>query len=283
MRLKRLLHSIEQFNVECLPFYISTPASEKELLIQVLGGDGYIWVADEQIVEANPKANFLSYKQMPGGLSQQVIKSEFWRLGHSKNYLCLDSDSFFIRNFYLKDFLTADGIPYTVLHQNKEFFQLAINRGKEQVVKNLTEESNRVKALFKRSGPNFYCAPAPFIWSAEVWRSLDQEFLAPQGKSLWDLVSPQLPETLIYGEALLKYRAIPLITIEPLFRTYHYDWQYLLMRRLGETKSSLSQNYLGIILQSAWDTDFGFDQHKSLPSRLLRKIKRFGRFLQSYI
>jgi hypothetical protein len=283
LRLKRLLNSIKEFNVDRLPFYISTPASERDLLIQVLGEHDYIWVADEQIVEANPRADFLKYKKMPGGLSQQVIKSEFWRLGFSKNYLCLDSDSFFIRNFYLHDFLTADGTPYTVLHQNKEFFQLAINRGKERVVENLTEESNRVKALFGRSGPNFYCAPAPFIWSAEVWRSLDQEFLAPQGKSLWDLVSPQLPETLIYGEALLKYRAIPLIAIEPLFRTYHYDWQYLLMRRLGETKSSLSQNYLGIILQSTWDTDLGLDQHKSLPSRLLRKIKRFGRYLQSYI
>jgi Family of unknown function (DUF6492) len=283
LRLKRLLHSIKQYNVDCLPFYISTPESERELLVQVLGKDGYIWVADEEIVNANPRAELAPYRQMPGGLSQQIIKSEFWRLGFAKNYLCLDSDSFFIRDFHLNDFLSTDGIPYTVIHQNKEFFQLSLNRGKEKVVRDLTEESSRVKAVFGRVGPNFYCAPAPFIWSAEVWRSLDEYFLGPQGKTLWEFISPQLPETLIYGEALLKYRAIPLIAIEPLFRTYHYDWQYYLMRRLGESRLTLEKNYLGIIFQSAWDMDLGLDQHKSLPSRVLRKIKRFGRFLQSYI
>jgi len=101
---------------------------------------------------------------------------------------------------------------------------------------------------------------------------------------MWALISPQLPETLIYGEALLKYRAIPLIAIEPLFRTYHYDWQYFLMRRLGETKTNVAQNYLGIIYQSAWESELTLGQsQKSLLSRLLKRLKRFGRYLQSYL
>jgi hypothetical protein len=28
------------------------------------------------------------------------------------------------------------------------------------------------------------------------------------------------------GEALLYYNSIPLMPIEPLFRCYHYNWQY---------------------------------------------------------
>jgi hypothetical protein len=101
---------------------------------------------------------------------------------------------------------------------------------------------------------------------------------------MWALISPQLPETLIYGEALLKYRAIPLIAIEPLFRTYHYDWQYFLMRRLGETQTNIAQNYLGIIYQSAWESELTLGQsQKSLLSRLLKRLKRFGRYLQSYL
>ncbi|QWE20858.1 DUF6492 family protein [Polynucleobacter sp. AP-Kolm-20A-A1] len=284
LRLKRLLESVQQFNADRLDFYISTPRAEKALLEQVLGTSGYIWVADEDIVASNPGADFAKYQAMPGGLSQQIIKSEFWRLGFAENYLCLDSDCVFIRKFYKADFLANDGVPYTVLHQNKELFQISTNRGQEKVERELRLEAERVKATFDRQGPNFYCAPAPFIWSAKVWQSLDEQYLQPKGISLWDFISPELPETLIYGEALLKYRAIPIIAIEPLFRAYHYDWQYFLMKRLGETEEKLAQNYLGIIYQSAWESELNLGQsQKSAPSRLLKRLKRFGRYLQSYL
>ncbi len=284
LRLTRLLESVNQFNIDRLDFYISTPKADKDLLEKSLGKNGYIWVADEDIVAANPKADLEKYHAMPGGLSQQIIKSEFWRLGFAENYLCLDSDGLFIRDFYKSDFLSSDGVPYTVLHQNKELFQLATDRGHEKVERDLRLEAERVKALFDRKGPNFYCAPAPFIWSARVWWSLDKEYLQPKGISLWDFISPDHPETLIYGETLLRYRAIPVIAIEPLFRTYHYDWQYYLMRRLGETEQKLKQNYLGIIYQSAWQAELNLGgSQKPLFSRALKGVKRFMRCLQSYI
>ncbi|WP_255537508.1 DUF6492 family protein [Polynucleobacter sp. JS-Fieb-80-E5] len=284
LRLKRLLDSISKFNVDHLPFYISTPKADKALLIEVLGQEGYTWVADEDIVAANPKSSFEKYQAMPGGLSQQIVKSEFWRLGLAENYLCLDSDSLFIRDFHQSDFLSLDGVPYTVLHQNKELFQIAANRGQDKVERDLRAEADRVQKLFGRIGPNFYCAPAPFIWSAKVWQSLDTQFLQPQGMSIWDLITSEYPETLIYGEALLKFHAIPLIAIEPLFRIYHYDWQYFLMKRLGETEAKVAKHYMGIIYQSAWESELNFGaSQKSLPSRLLKRIKRFGRYLQSFI
>ena len=283
LRLKRLLASITRFNADGLPFYISTPKADQALLTEIVGQQGYIWVEDEEIVRANPQADFEKYQAMPGGLSQQIIKSEFWRLGLTENYLCLDSDSVFIRPFYRSDFMAVDGNPYTVLHQNKELFQLATDRGHLRVERDLRAEAERVKVLFARSGPNFYCAPAPFIWSAKVWQSLDREYLQPKGMSLWELISPAHPETLIYGEALLNYRAIPLIAIEPLFRTYHYDWHYYLMSRLGETEEKLRQNYLGAIYQSVWESELNLGaSQKSLFSRALKRIKRLRRYLQSY-
>ena len=284
LRLQRLHTSIEKFNEDHLTFYISTPRADKDLLIQMLGNQGdYVWVADEDIVAANPHASFDQYQAMPGGLSQAIVKSEFWRLNLAGNYLCLDSDCIFIRPFFLSDFMSADGIPYTVLHQNKEYFQLSQNRGQSGVQRNLQSEAQRVQTLFGRSGPEFYCAPAPFIWSAKVWESLDQHYLKPKGITLWDLVTPDYPETLIYGEALLKYRAIPLIAIEPLFRVYHYDWQYYLMKRLGETDEKLKLNYLGVLYQSNWESNMNAGGEKSLPSRFLRRAKRFLRYLQSYL
>ncbi|MBU3621195.1 DUF6492 family protein [Polynucleobacter sp. CS-Odin-A6] len=284
LRLKRLLSSVNQYNLDQIPFYISTPRADHDLLISILGNEAYIWIADEEIVTANPRADLKKYKELPGGISQQIVKSEFWRLKISENYVCLDSDCIFIRNFFKNDFLTAEGIPYTVLHQNKEFFQMAANRGHLRVENDLREEARRVQSLFSRVGPSFYCAPAPFIWSARVWESLDLEHLKPLNISIWEFISSQHPETLIYGEALMKYRAIPLVAIEPLFRTYHYDWQYYLMKRQGETVEGLRQNYMGVIYQSSWDGDVDlFPRKKTLPSRMLRRLKRFINYLQSFI
>ena len=96
--------------------------------------------------------------------------------------------------------------------------------------------------------------------------------------------TPLHPESLIYGEALLKYQAIPVLAIEPLFRVYHYDWQYFLMKRLGETEEKTARHYLGVIYQSTWDIGSqASHSNKPLLSRLLRRIKRFVRYLQSYL
>lgn len=284
LRVKRLLESIRKYNIESIPFYISTPQEDRDTLFSLLGeNQGYQWIADEAIVQANPRVPKDIQKTKSGGIAQQVIKSEFWRLGLASNYLCIDSDSIFIRDFGKTDFLASDGFPYAVLHQNKELFQMATNRGHLRVERELRKESETVKVLLGREGPNYYCAPAPFIWSAKVWGSLDREYLEPKGITLWDLIAPEHPESLIYGEALLKYQAIPVRMIEPLFRIYHYDWHYYLFRRLGETQEKLKQNFMGVIYQSAWESELDYGApSKSLPSRILKRSKRFMRYLQSY-
>ena len=285
LRVKRLLATIEKYNADHIPFYISTPQDQYEDLISVLGStQGFLWVSDESIVASNPRAPLGIEKTRSGSLSQQAIKSEFWRLAIAENYVCLDSDCIFIKEFTKADFLAPDGNPYTVIYQNKEFFQLALNRGLDKVAMNLCKEGDRVKALFGRTGPNYYCPCPPFIWSAKVWRSLDEIHLQPQGLTFWDISNDDHPETLLYLEALLNFKAIPLHPIEQLFRIYYYDWQYYLLRRMGETEDKLKRNYLGVIYQSNWDWAMDFRQpRKAIASRMLRIIKRFGRYLQSYI
>lgn len=284
LRLKRLLRSIKQFNVDKIPFYISTPNADRELLVELIGDNGYLWISDEAIIQANPNVTKGIADNKSGSLTQQVIKSEFWRLGLCKNYVCLDSDCIFIKNFFKPDFLASDGNPYTVIYQNKEYFQLAIDRGFTRAPSELISEGNKVKKLFERQGPNYYCPCPPFIWSAKVWMSLDDSFLKPKGITFWDVCTPEHPETLLYLEALLNFKAIPLQPIEQLFRIYYYDWHYYLLRRIGESTDLIKKNYLGVIYQSSWDLslDYGPSQ-KSFFSRALKRVKRFGRYLESFI
>ena len=284
LRLKRLLESIDQFNQDKIPFYISTPQDQHAELIAILDDVNYHWVSDESIVAANSKAPQGIEKTRSGSLSQQAIKSEFWRLGISENYVCLDSDCIFIKSFGRSDFLASDGNPYTVIYQNKEFFQLAANRNYAKVVNNLRVEGDTVKALFGRLGPNYYCPCPPFIWSAKVWRSLDENYLMPRNLSFWDVSTQSHPETLLYLEALLNYRAIPLYPIEQLFRIYYYDWHFFLQRKLGESLQKLTGNYLGVIYQSNWESNLDYGTPtKSVLSRVVRSAKRFLKYLTSFI
>jgi hypothetical protein len=284
LRLKRLLASIEQLNRDGIPFYISTPEVERELLLQVVGNNGYHWVSDESIVAANPRVKLGIEKERSGSLSQQVIKSEFWRLGIAENYVCLDSDCVFITDFSKQHFLADDSVPYTVIYENKEFYQLADNRGRSKVFQNLYTESENVKALFGRSGPNYYCPCPPFIWSSKVWQSFDTEYLEPRGITFWEYSQSDRPETLTYLEALLKFKAIPVYAIEQLFRVYYYDWHYFLLKRLGETEEKLKQHFLGVVYQSNWNAELDYGgSTKSAASRFIRKLKRIGRYLQSHI
>ena len=283
LRLKRLLQSVSIYNIDNIPLYISTPKVDHDLLIDVIGDKGYQWISDESIIQANLNVP-AEAQNKSGSLTQQIIKSEFWRLGFCENYVCLDSDCFFIKNFYKSDFLANDGNPYTVIYQNKEYFQLAVNRGFAKAPLQLIAEGDRVKRLFGRLGPNYYCPCPPFIWSRKVWKSLEESFLKPNGMTLWDACTPEHPETLLYLEALLNFKAIPLHPIEQLFRIYYYDWHYYLLSRVGENSAKIKENYLGVIYQSSWDLglDYGESQ-KSVLSRALKKLKRVGRFLQSFI
>ena len=108
LRAKRLVESVENFNIENLDFYLSVPDSDRKLFLDVIGSNRCIWISDEEIVLANPHASIERMHKTSGYFSQQVVKSEFWRLCISENYLCLDSDSMFIQNFTKADFLAPD-------------------------------------------------------------------------------------------------------------------------------------------------------------------------------
>ena len=284
MRLRRLLESIQKFNRDGIPVFVSTPDGERDLLESVVGtGFDYHWISDEEIIASNEKVSGDVTNETSPYVAQGIIKAEFWRLGLTENYLCIDSDSRFLRDFFKTDFMHPSGTPYTIIHENKELLQMARNRGKHRVVSDYFAELNAVRKIFSRKGPDYSFMPSPFLWSAKVWRSLESEMLAKGGRTLWEVVDRGVGEYHWYGEALLAYEAIPIYPVEPYFRVYHYDWQYYILKRMGEDEQRVAENFMGIIYQSNWESemDYGVPE-KSLPSRIWRRIKRGARLLESY-
>lgn len=275
LRVKRMMDSIEACNADNMPVFISVPSGDRQLFLNHIGLRRCEWLSDEEIIAANPAISWVRLQEIDSRKSQQVVKSEFWRLHHCSAYLCLDSDSVFIRKFQAADFLAADGVPYTTLHQSKDLLQMAINMGRPKLVENYRQDCALAKAIFNREGPDYDFGPTPVVWASKVWQDLAAQYLEPRGMSFMDAIIQCPSELRWYGEALLAYQSMPLHPIEPLFRVYHTDWQYFAQRKMGETLERLQENYLGVVMQSNWQYEMDLSNSgKSILSRAARKIKR---------
>jgi hypothetical protein len=274
-RTLRLAQSIDKFNLDNIPFYVSVPACDIELFTEYLKGCSVKIIEDESIIKSNPKIALDKVQALHGGTSQQIIKSEFWRLGLSESYVCLDSDSMFIRPFGIKDFLIDDKNPYTVLDEAHEILDAALTTRNQRVLDNFFRECKQFQMIFGRSGRNYSFGPNPPIWSRRVWQSLDVEYLTPNGMSFYDAIMKAPLDLNWYGEALLRYKAIPLNPCQPLFKVYHYAWQLDRDVRKKIRHEDLAQIYAGVIYQSAWDREMDWPRENgSFLSKVARRLRR---------
>jgi hypothetical protein len=107
-----------------------------------------------------------------------------------------------------------------------------------------------------------------------VWRDLEKHFLLPRGMTFLDAILKHPYELRWYGEAILAYKSVPLMPIEPLFRCYHYEEQFYFWKLNGENSNIVAANYLGICMQSNWDTEL--DRVRRFKfSRLRKRVRNF--------
>jgi Family of unknown function (DUF6492) len=280
-RTVKLAQSIQKHNKGNIPFYISVPAEDVVLFREHLE-DFDVTVFDEKdIFKTNPKLDIEKLYQIRGGLRQQVIKSEFWRLGLSENYLVLDSDCIFIRDFDETDFIFSGDTPYSVIHEGRDVLQATERFGPKKIRQHFFADRQPIMAALGRKGVTYDFGYAPFLWSRKVWESLDRNYLSPNGMNFLDAVLLCGSEFTWYGESLVNFRAIPIYPREQLFKHYHYEHQLWADQVLGFKENILAHDYLGVVYQSNWESwgDYG-PSNKSIFSRVWRSIKRVLKKMQ---
>lgn len=270
-RFLRLAESIRKYNIEKIDFYLSVPSRDFELFKDKITKFDIILIRDESIIASNQKFKIDYINKLPGKISQQIIKSEFWRLGFSANYVCLDSDNEFIKNFRKSDFICDDGTPYTVIGEGKDYLTYFASKKIRKIQTYLNREAKHVQDFIGRSGKIYDFGIPPLVWSKRVWESLDQ-FLCEKNMNFADAIIQYPYELRLYGEALLKFNAIPLRPSEPFFRTYLHEIQYYADKKRGITLDAIRKNYLGIVKQSNWE-GIGYGIKKSIFSHMNKKIK----------
>lgn len=274
-RVKRLAQSVQEFNVDRLDFYVSCPQQDMDLFRSYLQGLDVQLINDEEIILANPAHSLCDISQIPGNISQQIIKSEFWRIKIARNYFCLDSDCKFIRPFTGADFLTTDGTPYTIIDECRDILIPAAIAGKHRVIDDFRRESADIQRCFERNGKMYNFGPNCPIWSADVWASLDENYLKPNRTSFAEVIVKHPIEMRWYGEALLKYRAIAMHPSQPLIKMYAYAWQLKKDRSDGIREETLAQFYCGVTYQSAWEREMDWpSEGGSFLSIAARRARR---------
>lgn len=246
-RLQVLLKSINKYNKDELPVYISVNNSDFDYFQENIKQNNINLIRDSDIFE---------YPANDGWRYQQIIKSNVYRLGICENYLCIDSDSEFIRDFYFSDFMYDENTPYTIMHESKSFLETMEIIGQDSRKIFFKEALRVTRPLFGNKGKEWDYGPSPYIWNCNVWKHFNEVFLKNQNLNFiefFNKIDEKIPpsECVIYGEYLLKTRLIDILPIEGFFKVYHYKKQFLLEKKFYKIEK-LSKNYLGIILQSNW-------------------------------
>jgi hypothetical protein len=102
---------VQKYNVDRIPLYISCPKNDLQIFKNSLPKEVNV-ICDEDIIRTNFSESWKS---------QQIVKSNFWKYIDTKNYLCIDSDSYFIRPFTEGDFIAKDDIPLSCMSKRISF------------------------------------------------------------------------------------------------------------------------------------------------------------------
>jgi len=250
-RVEKLAYSIQKYNKDNLRFYVSVPKQDLNIF-KKRNLPSVELISDEEIQQVN--SNSRKWEQ------QQIVKSNFWKLNLCENYLCIDSDSYFIKPFFKKDFIAYDDVPYTVMHEQKELFEWAHIHLHFNPQEGFNNEKDQVMNLFNRKlNKRWDFGPSPTIWSRKVWKSLEENYIIPNELTFSKLIEYCPSEFTWYGEALLAFKPFEILPVQPLFKVFHYPLQYIQAREQKYTEEVYSKLYYGIVLQSNFNAPLNYE------------------------
>lgn len=272
-RARRLAESVHRYNLDNIPLYLCVPSNDLNAFKNVFAHIPCNFITDENILEKTCQIHGGIPRSFPTHLTQQLIKLEFWRMDLCKNYVWVDSDSYFIKSFSINDFFYDENTPYTIRHESEELRHFSAKHN-SIVIQDFERMARKFQQLFNRSGPYYNFGYPPMIWSCCVLQSLYEDYIKQNDTTIFQILQEYPCEMQLYGEYLLYSKLIPLIPIEPMFKVFHYAEQFLESQMLGESEFSLAQDYFGIVIQSNWAT---IDKKKKVAPRLrhfFRKLRR---------
>jgi hypothetical protein len=269
---RRLLNSISEHNRDRISAYISVPLDDVAAFQDLSRRFTDVSVlADDHL--GVPKVDRKIWNFAPGYITQQLVKLNVQRLSEARNYVILDSDTYFIRDFGTKDFVSSNGTGLTVLTEDKDsaadpaYAPFAENRAMKI---DLIADRLGVPTLSRATCHN------NTVFQDLVLRDF-HDWCDSEGLSLLDLMAIAPVEFTWYNFFLVTHHPERLVRTEPFIRMMHTRSEYRRLVAAGFSHESLRRSYLGVCLNSGWA---GTRQDR-LVSRLERGSRAAGFVVKS--
>lgn len=262
---KTMVTSYLRFNKDKIPLYISVPQKDFKLFSDQFHHAQIALLKDEEIADGLVDNTDKWFS--PGYINQEIVKLSFWKTSLAENYFCIDSDSYFIRDFYYLDFMYDADTPYTVLVEDKELCvdPLYYNLFWKSRISSLNEIKKRIGLEDRR----FLTCHNNTTLSAKVLRSFEREYLQPNNLSYLDILKIAPFEYSWYNFWLQKRQVVPIIAVEPFFKMFHLKEHYIDYCKKKITESDIARAYVGICINSNWAKKEGLLGSYHCEKRLL--------------
>jgi hypothetical protein len=258
----RLLASLARHNADDVPVHVVVPDTD----VASFAGHG---------AEVIPESAFAPHlvTESSGGfsagyLNQEIVKLAFWEVVPVSAYLCVDSDAEFLRDFHRTDFLADDSTPFTFGSVDA---QLATEPQYHR--EHWVHREPRLTAIAAELGldapPPFRTAHGHAVFSGAGLASFRDRFLRPRGWAYRDAVMTVPLEPSWYTLWLQHARPIPVIWREPVLKTLHNAGEHVDLILAGIDAESLSEGYLGVVVNSNYSRGAGVLSYADPPERAL--------------
>jgi hypothetical protein len=243
----RLLDSISRHNRDRIGVFISVPAGDV-VAFQDLPQrfTGVSVLADDHF--GVPRIDRKIWCFGPGYITQQLVKLSVQRLSEARNYVILDSDTYFIRDFVTKDFIAPDGTGLTVLAEDKD---LVADPAYAPFAK---FRAKRIDLIADRLGvPTLSRATCHnnTVFQDSVLHDF-HDWCRSEGLSLLDLMMIAPLEFSWYNFFLVKHCPERLVRVAPFIKMMHTRSEYRRLVAAGFSHESFRRSYLGVCLNSGW-------------------------------
>ena len=272
---KRCFESIKKYNVDNIPFYISVPKNDFKLFKDILGTEGYTLLADEDIYQFTVP--------LTGWRNQQIIKTHINRLNICKNYLCLDSDSFFIKDFRKSDFMANDDVVFTLMQDPMDIKMVTHNvKDRDFYKTDFFRTCRDVRSVFGNTNFKkwYLFGPPPYPWNCSVWEAIqnwlkDNNMTMDQFFAWFEQTTGAISrETVLYGEFLLLTQMIDIFPTSNWFKQYSSKELYEYDSKCGVDFDFVKKYYLGVAPQDGRSTrEQGITWNSEMTDKIIKDLK----------
>lgn len=245
----RLLASYSRYNSDKISLVVVVPEADKSIFQEIITNNENVSIITEESYSKDYLVNEPVMGLSVGYINQEICKLAFWETNISENVLFVDSDVYFIRDFHVSDFMATEDIPYSVLTMDKDLHT-------EMFYKEYGDQRKiHIKRIFDTVGvgtSRIVTCHGMTVLNATVLRDFKQNFLKPKKLSYAGILSIAPFEYSWYNAWLQKSQIIPIVWVEPFFKTFHMRIEYIFSRWRLISEQDIAKQYVGIILNSNW-------------------------------